>query len=455
MDRVMDWTSLLSSERLGKQSVSKQQLSRSAYQKDYDRIIFSNAFRRLDKKTQVHPLPDNDHVHTRLIHSIEVSCIGRSLGCLVGKYLDKELPEAVSCDDVGAIVQAACVAHDIGNPPFGHTGERAIQRWFQVAETKGWLDGMSALEKKDLQCFEGNAQGFRVVTQLENYRFQGGMRLTHATLGAFIKYPFSVKNAYITSIGDAKFGCNQSEMQVMSELASHLGLIPYPDGGWCRHPLAYLMEAADDICYAIMDLEDAVEVHILECSDVQSLMLDSIDCTEQSRLKKYLTPSPSSQNLALLRGKVMDQLVQEVADAFMQHLPAIMCGQFTGGLLDRCDTQAGRLIKQAKSLAKNKIFCAPQKSSLDARVYNIIDAVMSALCVAARDYVLHDGKTQHYQQILDILGDYGPSESLRFKPESQDGLSDLYCVYLRVMDYVSGMTDSYTIQLASQLRRFA
>lgn len=185
----MDWQTLLTRERLGKPVHSNDELGRSAFHKDHDRIIFSGAFRRLGRKTQVHPVSSNDHIHTRLTHSLEVACVGRSLGMRVGEILREELPEWCDPSDLGVIVQSACLAHDIGNPPFGHSGEDAIRNWFQQAAGRGWLDEMSDAERSDFLHFEGNAQGFRVLTQLEYHQFDGGTRLTYATLGTYLKYP--------------------------------------------------------------------------------------------------------------------------------------------------------------------------------------------------------------------------------------------------------------------------
>ncbi len=190
---MMDWHRLLSANRLGapRDNAPDDELSRSDFHKDHDRIVFSSPFRRLGRKTQVHPLTENDHVHTRLTHSIEVGCVGRSLGLIVGEQLRNELPSHISPYDLGAIIQAACLAHDIGNPPFGHAGEYAIRDWFRRDDHAYLLQNLSPNERRDLQTFEGNAQGFRVVTQLENHRFEGGMRLTYATLGTTLKYPWT------------------------------------------------------------------------------------------------------------------------------------------------------------------------------------------------------------------------------------------------------------------------
>ena len=268
----MSWEQLLNAERLGSSPRHAEQ-ARSPFHKDHDRIIFSAAFRRLNRKTQVHPFAQNDHVHTRLTHSLEVACVGRTLGQLVGEYLGDQLPCGISSSDIGAIIQSACLAHDIGNPPFGHAGEFAIRDWFLQPARQQLLSQMTSEQAHDLCNFEGNAQGLRLLAQTEHHPFQGGMRLTYATLGAFIKYPWTGHGVPLTA-AMPKFGCYQAEAEVLATIAHHLGLLPQGNLRWCRHPLAYLMEAADDICYALIDLEDGIEMDILPYEQVEPLFLN-------------------------------------------------------------------------------------------------------------------------------------------------------------------------------------
>ncbi|TOB12345.1 deoxyguanosinetriphosphate triphosphohydrolase, partial [Vibrio parahaemolyticus] len=242
----MDWNQLLSTKREHSAEAShNDDTSRSEFHKDYDRIVFSSAFRRLGRKTQVHPLSNHDHIHTRLTHSIEVGSVGRSLGNKIGAFLHSrnELPSEYSPDDIGTIVQAACLAHDIGNPPFGHAGEFAIRHWFK--ENTDLLLLTTAGERSDLTIFEGNAQGLRVVSRVEDNLNEGGLRLTYTTLACLIKYPWFSDNALASSRG--KFNFFQSEKELVHKLADELGL--WHGTSIMRHPLSYLMEAADDICY--------------------------------------------------------------------------------------------------------------------------------------------------------------------------------------------------------------
>lgn len=330
----MDWHTLLTRERLGKAVHTTEELGRSPFHKDHDRIIFSGAFRRLGRKTQVHPVSSNDHIHTRLTHSLEVSCVGRSLGMRVGEVLRGVLPEWCSPADLGMVVQSACLAHDIGNPPFGHSGEDAIRHWFQQAADRGWLDAMSDDERADFLSFEGNAQGFRVLTQLEYHQFDGGMRLTYATLGAYLKYPWSARHAEALGYKKHKFGCYQNDMPLLEQIATRLGLPLVEDQRWARHPLVYLMEAADDICYGLIDLEDGLEMDLLDYREVESLLLDLVG-DDVPLTYRQLGPNDSRRRkLAILRGKAIEHLTNAAAHAFVAQQAPLLRGELVGDLVE-------------------------------------------------------------------------------------------------------------------------
>ena len=213
---MMKWCALLSQKRLNKHDDGIHLDARSQYHKDYDRIVFSSAFRRMGRKTQVHPLANNDHIHTRLTHSIEVGSVGRSLGLIIGEFLKQQgdLPADISPQEIGAIVQAACLAHDIGNPPFGHAGEFAIRHWFN--ENRQHLAQLNAAELNDLAIFEGNAQGFRVVANTENHYNNGGLHLTYATLGTLMKYPWFSDNPIAAQQG--KFNFFQERYSIIKKI---------------------------------------------------------------------------------------------------------------------------------------------------------------------------------------------------------------------------------------------
>ena len=435
---AMDWQKLLSSKRFGL-SDSHESLTRTPFHKDHDRVVFSSSFRRLERKTQVHPLRENDHIHSRLTHSLEVSCVGRSLGALVGEMLESSLPNTISPADLGAIVQAACLAHDIGNPPFGHTGEDAIRNWFRDSSNKHFLSGLSPVQIKDFQTFEGNAQGLRILTQLEYHRFDGGMRLTYATLGAFLKYPWH--SDYQDPTKGEKFGVYQSEQKFFHKIANELGLIEVAENRYCRHPLVYLMEASDDICYAIIDLEDGVEMNLLEYKEVEQLLLDLIGDDVPQDYFETTDEDPARRRLAILRGKAIEIMVNSVAIAFVDNEAAILEGKLDSDLISLADKKVTSCIQSAKAIARQKIFREPKKALIEIGAYATLGSLLDAF-LSAVDEVL-EGQTVSYksQRILELIGRHAPKKDW-----------DKYRAYLRVVDYISGMTDDYAVELAQAIR---
>ena len=435
---TMDWNKLLSSKRFGL-SDSHESQTRTPFHKDHDRVVFSSSFRRLERKTQVHPLRENDHIHSRLTHSLEVSCVGRSLGALVGEMLESSLPDTISPADIGAIVQAACLAHDIGNPPFGHTGEDAIRNWFRDSANSRFLEGLAPSQIKDLQTFEGNAQGLRILTQLEYHRFDGGMRLTYATLGAFLKYPWH--SDYQDPAKGDKFGVYQSEQEFFHKIANELGLILVGDNRYCRHPLVYLMEAADDICYAIIDLEDGVEMNLLEYKEVEQLLLDLIGDDVPKDYFETTDEDPARRRLAILRGKAIEIMVNSVAKAFVANEQALLSGTLSSDLISLADQKVSVCIQSAKSTARQKIFREPKKALIEIGAYATLGSLLESF-LSAVDEVL-EGQSVSYksERILELIGRHAPKKDW-----------DKYRAYLRVVDYIAGMTDDYAVELAQAIR---
>ena len=435
----MDWNTLLNAKRFGVLDASELSETRTPFHKDHDRVIFSSSFRRLERKTQVHPLSDNDHIHSRLTHSLEVSCVGRSLGAQVGEMLESNLPAHISPADLGAIVQAACLAHDIGNPPFGHTGEDAIRHWFRDYKNAAFLTGLTEPEVKDFQTFEGNAQGLRILTQLEYHRFDGGMRLTYATLGSFLKYPWH--SGYQDPLKGEKFGVYQSELSFLNEIAQEVGLIKLDDDRYCRHPLVYLMEAADDICYAIIDLEDGVEMNLLQYAEVEALLLDLIGDDVPASYFKTTAEDPARRRLAILRGKAIEIMVNSVAQAFVDQEQVLLVGKLNGDLISLADPKVAKCIHQAKSLAREKIFKDPKKALIEIGAYTTLGSLLESFLTAI-DEVLQGGQVSYKsQRILDLIGRHAPQAGW-----------DKYRAYLRVVDYIAGMTDAYAVELAQAIR---
>lgn len=438
MTERMNWHSLLSATRFGvPQGVFDLEPGRTPFDKDYDRIIFSSAFRRLDRKTQVHPLAENDHVHSRLTHSLEVGSVGRSLGTRVGQALRQYLPEGIYANDVGSLVQAACLAHDIGNPPYGHTGEDAIRHWFRESRNEHFLEGLSALERADLQTFEGNAQGFRIVTQVESHRFQGGMRLTYGTLGAFLKYPWTVD--YVQRGEAKKFGCYQTELPILRDVATQLGLLELKPNYFARHPLVYLLEAADDICYGLIDLEDGIEMGLLRYQEVEDLLKPLVQAQWDEIQEELDQADTLRRRLQVLRGLAMEVLVTEASRAFLQKEAALLSGTLEGDLIDYCPSVVKEVVDGAKNMARERIFRDPRKLSVEIGSYSTLGILLEAFLSAVRERVLNGKATFRNQRVLELMG--------RSAPQSD---WTLYEAYMRAIDFISGMTDNYAAQIARQ-----
>jgi dGTPase len=384
----------------------------------------------------VHPLTENDHIHTRLTHSLEVGCVGRSLGMIVGELLRDRLPEWITPADLGVIVQTACLGHDIGNPPFGHAGEYAIRDWFRRAEGSGLLEGLSEQERQDLLTYEGNAQGFRVITQIEYNQFNGGMRLSAATLGTLLKYPWTVR--YGGRAG--KFGCYQSEQALLKEVADTVGLIPQGEQRWCRHPLAWLVEAADDICYALLDLEDGLEMGILRYEEVVEILRQIAGEFPPEYEEMQRKSVSQRRRIALLRGAAMERAVNDVAAVFVQHEQALLSGTLSDDLLELCHPDLGWGVQSAKQLARERIFQNERKAKLEIGAYTTLGILLEAFIGAAHE-LHHTGQSSFkHQRVLALIGENTPLPSWT-----------LYDSYRRMLDFIGGMTDHYAVDLAQEM----
>ena len=271
---MMEWEKLLNQNRLKRDEKKEFPVYANPFYEDQARITFCQPFRRLHDKTQVHPLSTNDNVRSRLIHSMEVASVGQYLGTTIGDSIVKEfnLPTDITKETFGSVVQAAALAHDIGNPPFGHCGEDAFREYYKhpKKEVASFINDLESSEKKDLENFEGNAQGFRILTQIENHKWNGGLQLTYATLATFMKYPWDLP---LNPIVKPKFSFFQSEKEYAEIVANEVGLIQIENdkSRWCRHPLAYLVEASDDICYSIIDLEDGKEMRCISFDEYKEI----------------------------------------------------------------------------------------------------------------------------------------------------------------------------------------
>ena len=438
------WAKLFSAQRLGSnKKAPAQDSARSSFHKDYDRLVFSHSFRQLNQKTQVHPLTNQLGIHTRLTHSLEVSCIGRSLGVMAAEKLhdklDGGLPDGVTPADVGVIVQAACLAHDIGNPPFGHAGEYAIRDWFMHPERQAILQNMSSNEQLDLLAYEGNAQGFRILARNEHHPDMGGMRLTCATLGAFMKYPWLASHSNVQ-----KFGCFYSEAVQLEELAACLNLpCSQQHEGFSRHPLAYLLEAADDICYALIDLEDGINLNMLTYDEVAAIFYELID----ERPSSISLPAHMSvrQHLASLRARAMMRLVNAVTDAFINNSDAMLAGTLQGSLFAHCDASVQSGISQAKDLAREKIFNHPSKVRMELMANQCLHRLLDAFMPLTWSHQQSTSMSFEQQRLLRLLQPH--------LDEQHRVLSDdIYQNMLNVLDFITGMNDHEAYQLAQELQ---
>ena len=442
---MMHWEQLLSLKRQGdtsKRLRKEQDDTRLGFEVDYDRIIFSSAFRSLQDKTQVIPLSKTDFVHNRLTHSLEVSVVGRSLGRLVGKQIITKYPHlhevhGYQANDFGAIVAAAALSHDIGNPPFGHSGEKAIGEYFKSGNGKKYKDELSAKEYQDLVDFEGNANGFKILTE-NREGISGGLRLSYATLGAFLKYPKeSLPKKPTNHIVDKKYGFFQSEKEAFLDVVTDLGMTPKSkeNNSFYRHPLAYLVEAADDICYTIIDFEDGINLELVEeefaLEYLIKLVKDTID------IKKYHSLQHKKDRVSYLRALAIGVLINDAVDIFLANEDKILAGNFERSLLDKCKYEAQ--INDIIKLSISKIYQSKEVVEKEVAGYRIIGDMLDIFITALNnDY---NGIASNYDSLI-----------LKMLPEEYK--SNIATVYQRIMNicsYISGMSDSFAIRIHKKL----
>ncbi len=442
----MDWNRLLSRVRLGLSRPHPDSEARTDFQRDFDRIVFSSAFRRLQDKTQVFPLSQSDYVRTRLTHSLEVSSVGRSLGTMVGDSVIKRHGlKGVYPQDFGAVVAAACLAHDIGNPPFGHAGEDAIRLWFTTSATGlALLDALTNWQRADFLRFEGNAQGFRIITRLQSPDNRGGMQLTCATVGTFTKYP---RAAWLPAdpppgIAFRKFGFYQDDEGLFAEVASQLGLESIQAGAWSRHPLAYLVEAADDICYRIIDVEDAFRLQQLRFEDVQALLLPLTGDPERARRKMAHITRPK-ERIEYLRAKSVGAIIEQVHQCFMANEERILAGALTDELLDMIP--AAEAMHALKTCGEEQVYLSKPVVEVEAAGFEVLGGLLEAFVTTVNDIAARGSAASPKSRMLVHLI---PEQ---FAGPGRQPVADPYRRVLAITDFVSGMTDSYAVSLFKKL----
>ena len=436
----MNWQQLISNKRFGLEEIHEMRKDdRSEFQRDFDRLIFSAAFRRLQNKTQVFPLPGSIFVHNRLTHSLEVSCVGRSLGDSISNRLLSKHPELVAThvSEIGAIVSAACLAHDLGNPPFGHSGEKAISTYFSEGKGLALKGQLSPMEWDDLTHFEGNANAFRLLTHQFLGRRKGGFVMTYSTLASIVKYPYPS----ILAGKKSKFGYFVSEMDDYLKIAEELGIKRLSTEGeaplYARHPLVFLVEAADDICYQMMDIEDAYKLKLLTPRETKELYQLFLSEKQKARVDEvFRLVSDENEQIAYLRATVIGILVKECTKVFMENENSILEGTFEGALIKHINAPLNEAYKRCTQVAVEKIYRSRDVLDIELAGFHVISTLLELMIDAVQS------------------PDKAYSELLINRVSSQYDIKapTLYGKIQAVLDYISGMTDVYALDLYRKIK---
>lgn len=438
--RMMSWDRLINDKRFGLEHYHDPKPGhRSDFQRDFDRLVFSSPFRRLQNKTQVFPLPGSIFVHNRLTHSMEVACVGRSLAREISLVL-KEKYSGESwmskLDDMGEIVAAACLAHDLGNPPFGHSGEKAISSYFSEGKGRMLEPRLTPQQWNDLTHFEGNANAFRLLTHQFNGRRPGGFAMTYSTLASIVKYPF--ESSLAGSHG--KFGFFTSERDDFVKVADELGMLPVneADGSvrYARHPLVYIVEAADDICYEVMDIEDAHKLKIISTEEVLPLFLAFFDDARKAHMERVMSyVDDPNEKIAYLRSSIIGALVNRCAETFVKHEEQILSGTFKGSLLDHISPLERDGYRACEALSWKRIYAAGDVVDIELAGTRIISFLINELVEAVQNPELN------YSRLL----------LAKVPTQYEINAPTLYGKLLAVLDHISGMTDVYALDLYRRL----
>lgn len=441
----MNWQQLISNKRLGQEHRhAERHDDRSEFKRDYDRLIYSAPFRRLQNKTQVFPLPGSVFVHNRLTHSLEVSSLGQSLGNDVCTRLKQKHPELANTlfEEIDTIVSAACLAHDMGNPPFGHSGEKAIQTFFTEGEGKLLKSTVSSQFWDDITHFEGNANAFRLLTHRFFGRRQGGFVMTYSMLASIVKYPFSSSLAG----RHGKFGFFQTEAEDYRKIADELGLICKSKPGeplkYARHPLVYLVEAADDICYEIMDIEDAHKLKILSFEETTHLLLGFFDEDMRREITERIREegvTDNNEQIVYMRASVIGKLENECVRTFVEHEEEILNGTFNGSIIDHIAPLQREAYRRCTEISYQKIYHSKPVLDIELSGYKIMETLMSVFVEAAVN-----PKRFYSQQLI-----------RRVSSQYDIHSDDVETRIMAVIDYISGMTDVYALDIYQKIKGVA
>lgn len=434
----MNWTQLLSTTRYGQEDRQQNHTNtyRSEFQRDYDRLIFSSPFRRLQNKTQVFPLPGSVFVHNRLTHSLEVASVGRSLGNMVAERLVQSQDNITAAiHEIGTIVATACLAHDMGNPPFGHSGEKSLSAFFENGKGKSLKEKLSLSDQqwKDLIHFEGNANVLRLLTHQFHGRRYGGYNFTYSTLASLVKYPFPSDLKSNTK----KYGYFETEKQTFEKVMHQMGIEVKPDGCYPRHPLVYLMEAADDISYLIMDLEDAHKLKIIDTSIVIESLLSFYDASEKQEIvKTFEEVTDNNESIAYLRSISINKLAYACADIFIENHDAILDGAFEKSLVDYLPEDLKKPLENLREIGYSQIYTHQKVVEIELAGYNILGDLVKDFVEA----VLQPDSSYHKNLLKLIPKQFNINEGTHY--EKLRG----------VIDYISGMTDLYALELYRNIK---
>lgn len=437
----MEWKQLISNKRFGQEHKhAERHDDRSEFKRDYDRLIFSSAFRRLQNKTQVFPLPGSIFVHNRLTHSLEVASVGMSIGNDISRRVIRKRPELKDTlvEEIGTIVSAACLAHDLGNPPFGHSGEKAIQTFFSEGPGQKIKSMVSSEFWDDITHFEGNANAFRILTYRFKGRRQGGFVMTYSMLASIVKYPF----ASCLAGNHGKFGFFASEAESYRKIADELGIFCKSAPGeplkYDRHPLVYMVEAADDICYEIMDIEDSHKLKILSFAETEHLLLSFFDEDIQQKIRQRIIDeelTDENEKVVYMRASVIGKLENECVAAFLAHEEEILAGTFEGSLIDHISERQKKAYKECEKISYSKIYQSKPVLDIELSGYQIMATLMEVFIEAA----VNPSRFYSKQLLRRVSSQYDiENENLEER-------------IMAVIDYISGMTDIYALDIYQKI----
>ena len=437
----MEWKQLISNKRFGQEHKhAERHDDRSEFKRDYDRLIFSSAFRRLQNKTQVFPLPGSIFVHNRLTHSLEVASVGMSIGNDISRRVIQKQPDLKDTlvEEIGTIVSAACLAHDLGNPPFGHSGEKAIQTFFSEGPGQKIKPMVSSEFWDDITHFEGNANAFRILTHRFKGRRQGGFVMTYSMLASIVKYPFASSLAG----NHGKFGFFASEAESYRKIADELGISCKSALGeplkYARHPLVYMVEAADDICYEIMDIEDSHKLKILSYAETEHLLLSFFDEDIQQKIRQRIIDeelTDENEKVVYMRASVIGKLENECVAAFLAHEEEILAGTFEGSLIDHISERQKKAYKECEKISFSKIYQSKPVLDIELSGYQIMATLMKVFVEAA----VNPSRFYSKQLLRRVSSQYDiENENLEER-------------IMAVLDYISGMTDIYALDIYQKI----